>query len=518
MAASHGRTSFTGASEANSNIALWRPPLLSADADVLRDAATLRSRARDLERNHPYAVQAVRASRNGVIGRRLRYSCRPDWRYLGIDHDEAIRWGQEWERVWESYAHGTQFFVDAGRQLDFTQMMGLIHDREFVDGDSLVVAEWNPNRLWRTCFQVVDVDRLMNPAGAPDTPYLRGGVSIDEFGAPLGYCVREAHPADVGTGRARSIASRFVRRETDWGRPVGMLVYEKTRPGQTRGTTSFASVMTAMKMGAEYVETALHQQILQASYAAVLVSNTNYKEALEVIGSLPADEAKGVIDLAEENLVAAMEHHESVKLRFAGSQIPILFPGQDLKLIQPGNGAATLGEFQSQATKSYAAGTGTNSIDVSQNWSDVNFSSARMASASAYRTYEARRERLISNVGMAMVGGVLEEAVFSGAMKLPRGLDPGNFYAARDALIRGTFITQGAPMLDPVKEREAQKLGREIGVVTLQDIAADEGVDYVDLMAQLAREKQQLLEFGLTPPGPPQGGAQPGSQHQGAPQ
>lgn len=510
MVSGAGRTSYSAASQVNGNIALWRPPLRSADGDIMRDAGKVRARARDLERNHPYAAQAVRASRIGVIGRRLRYSCRPDHRFLGLDPEVAMRWGQEFERVWETYAHGTGFFADAGRRMNFTHLMALVHDRDFTDGESLVTSEWDPSRKWRTCFQVVDVDRLSNPNGYPETPYLKGGVALDELSAPVGYHIRNGHPGDYGfLLGSRNMTWSYHGRETAWGRPIVLHTFEQLRPAQTRGMSAFASVIAAMKMGQEYTETALQQAILQASYAAVLTSQQNYKEALEVIAGMPANEAPTIVDLAEENLTAALEHHERIKLRFAGAQIPVLWPGEDLKLVQPGNGAASLGDFQSHATKSYAAGTGTDPITVSQDYSNVNYSSAKMSAAAAYRTYEMRRERLIAGNAMPMVGAFLEEVVFSGALKLPKGISPADFFDAREALIKGTFLTQGAPMLDPVKERQGQQLALQLGVETMQDICAEDGSDYIDKMDQQAREQMERAERGLPPLQPPQPAQQP---------
>lgn len=497
-----GHRSYSGASQLNGNIALWRPPLRSADGDILRDAGAVRARARDLERNHPYAQQAVRVSRLGVIGKKLRYSCRPDYRFLGIDQDHAVHWAQEFERLWESVAHGIHFYLDAGRRMTFTQQMALAHDRDFTDGESLVTAEWDTTRRWHTCFQHVDVDRLSNPHGMPETQHLRAGVLMDDLSAPLGYYIRDGHPADHTLISPRNMTWSFVKRETDWGRPIVLHTFEQLRPGQTRGVSAFASTIAAMKMGQEYTETALQQAILQSSYAAVLVSQQNYREALEIINTLPPDQALSVRDLAEENLEAALEHHENIKLRFQGAQIPVLWPGEDLKMVQPGSGAVALGDFQKHATKSYAAGTGTDPIAVSQDYAEVNYSSAKMAAATSFRTYESRRERLISGTAMPMVAAFLEEAVFRGGFPLPKGLKPHDFYDAQDALIRGTFLTQGAPNLDPLKE--AQALGMEItnGTATLQDACAEKGLDYLDVLDQQAIEQRARADRGLPPVGP----------------
>ena len=500
LASVGSRTSYSGAGS-NGNIALWRPPLKSADGDMLRDAGVIRARARDLRRNHPYAQQAVRASRLGVIGKRLRYSCRPDYRFLGISPDEAARWGQEFERLWETYAHGRGAFVDAGRRLNFTQMMSLAHDCLFTDGEFVAGVEWDWRRRWRTCLQAIDADRLSNPNGAPETPWLKAGVALDDMSAPIGYHIRDSHPSDSMLIGARYNTHSFVPRETQWGRPVMLHVYEMERPGQTRGISAFASVIATMKMGAEYTETALQQAILQSSYAAVLVSQANYKDALEIINGMSPDEAKTVTELAEENLLAAMEHHERIRLRFNGAQIPVLWPGDDLKMMSPATGAVSIGEFQAHATKSYAAGTGTDPIQVSQDYSQVNYSSVKMAAATSYRHYEARRQILIDGVAHPTVAGYLEEVVHSGALHLPKGIKPHEFYDAQNALCAGVFLTQGAPSLDPLKEAQAMQLELGMGMATLQDSLAERGIDYIECLDQLAFERTQRAMRGIPNPG-----------------
>lgn len=495
-----GRTSYSGASRSDTNIALWRPSLKSADSDLLRDAEMVRARARDLRRNFPFAQQAVRASRLGVIGKKVRYSCRPDYRYLGIDFEDAMRWGQEFERVWETYAHGEGFGPDAGRRMTFTQLMGLAHDTDFTDGEVLGTFEWDESRRFRTCLQLVDVDRLSNPFGAPETARLKAGIQLNDLSAPVGYHIRDAHPGDYGLVGLGHLNWSFVRRYTDWGRPIVAHTFEHERPGQTRGISAFASVITAMKQGAEYTDVALQAEILRASYAAVLTSQQNYKDALEVIAGQDPTKVAGIVELAEENLVAAMEYHERIKVRFQGAQIPILWPGEDLKIVSPGNGASQLGDFQGHSTKSYAAGLGVNPVEVSQDYSNVNYSSAKMAGATAFRHYEWRRQRLIDGLAMPLVGAFLEEIVHSGAMPLPKGIRPSDFYAAKGALIAGVFLTQGAPNLDPVKESQADMVRLQIGSTTLQDIAAEEGKDYLDILDQQAREQNERMARGLAPP------------------
>lgn len=497
------RTAYTGASNHHPNIKLWQPQLGSADSEVLRDAAKLRARARDLYRNHPYARQAVRASRLGVIGRKLRYSCRPDHRFLGIDFDESVRWGQEFERVWETYAHGLGFYADAGRRRSFTEQMALLHKARFVDGEALATFEWAPDRRWRTCLQVIDVDRLSNPHGYPETALMKGGIELNGLDEPVAYHIRNGHPNDYALLRVDHLTWSRVARETPWGRPVCAHSFEADRGGQTRGVSLFAPVILDMKMSREYAEATLASAILQSSYAAVLVSQQNYKEALEVISTMPPDQGKTVADLALENLEAAVAYHEQANIRFNGAALPILFPGEDLKLLTPGHKADSLADFNSASTRAFAAGTGTDPIAVSQDYSQVNYSSAKMAAATAWASYAVLREEMIATFAMPHVAAFLEEIVSSGGLPLPRGLSKLDFYDARDALIRGTFITQGAPNLDPVKEAQGTLMEINMGITTLQDAAARNGEDYLDKIDQRARENLELAQRGLPPPGMP---------------
>ncbi len=498
------RTAYTGASLFNRDIGMWRPPLRSADGEILRDNSKVRARARDLVRNNPFARQTVRVSRLGVVGHRFKYSCQPDHRFLGIDPEEARRWGQEWERIWESYAHSSNFYVDAGRRLNFTQLMGLVHDNRMVDGEALVAAEWDEASKWRTCFQAIDVDRLENPRGRPESKYLKAGVALSDFNAPLGYWIRETHPNDRTLIGSNPMAHHFVQRRTPWGRPVMMHSYEHHRASQTRGISLFAPVIRTLKMGSEYTEMALAAAVLQASFAAVLTSPSNAEEVLNIL------QAQGV-DLADDDgdpvsmashllneLNEMAEYYRGLNFSIAGLKVPHLAPGDALDLKSPGQKAADFGEFHTAHTREIAAGTGTNPIEVSQNFANVNYSSAKMASALSFRGYKVRRADLATEFAFPMVGAVLEEVVFSGALQLPKGVSPLDFYAARDALIKGEFLAAGPPSLEPLKEANALAKEIENGTNTLQQACAERGLDYLDVLDQLATEKRDFEKRGLT--------------------
>lgn len=502
---------YAAAAQFDRQVAMWQPSLRSADAEILRDASRVRARARDLYRNHPYAKQIVRQAVQAVVGKKLRFSCRPDHEFLGIDEEEAERWGAQFTRLWEQYAHGPGAWIDAGRRHNFSSMMRLAVRNRLVDGETLVACEWKPVSKWRTAFQVIDVDRMSNPHGTPDTAYLKGGVVLDEYTAPVGYHIRNAHPADVGLQPAgRSITWSFVPRETAWGRPVMMHSYLAERAEQTRGMSDFATVIRTMKQEGEFSEAELASAILQASYALVIKSKADYKDAMTALGvELELDADGNVInnpmtDMALQQLATAAAYHNEAKISgFGGNRIPHLMPDEELQMVTPGNQAKNAPDFAKYAVKRYAAGLGGDPIAIGQDYSDVNYSSARMSVATNMRAHEITRGDVVYDIGMPQVSAFLEEVIHFEILPLPKGVKPFEMYDALPALARGVFLTNGPPMLDPTKERQGQQMGWSMGADTLEEICAEEGEDWQAKVRQKGREIRFMRECGVPLPGEP---------------
>jgi capsid protein len=294
---------------------------------------------------------------------------------------------------------------------------------------------------------VIDVDRLSNPHGMPETDVLKGGVELDRLGAPLAYHVRNTHPGDHTISMrnpSQSLTWTRVPRETPWRRMVMSHSYQRVRAGQTRGVSEFASAIVALKMGHEY--------------------------------------------------------HE-MDLRFNGAKIPKLAPGDKLDIVGSKHPTSGYQAFVRSQIHGVAAGLGVDPIALSQDYSSANYASNKMSFAHNGRAAETRRARLVRMIAMPMFASWLEEAISKAYVAMPKGLTPDQFYAARDALVRGSFITSSRALIEPMKERQAQQLGRTIGVETLESICGEEGESWEDNLEQIARENALATELGLTLPG-----------------
>ena len=497
------RTSYAAADMRSGNIALYRPQLRSADAEVLRDAPTVRARARDLVRNNPHAQHAVRISRIAVVGGELRLRLNPDYRFIGIERVLVDGWARDVERVWRQYAHGPHFWIDAGRRYTFTDLFALIHDQDFVDGEALVVSEWDEDRPTKTCFQVVDVDRLSNPVGYPESAYFKGGIELNRLGAPLAYHIRDAHQVEYGIApHLAQVTHTRVERETSWYRPITMHSFQPLRPGQTRGMSEFASAIVALKMGHEYQEMELATASLQASIAAVLTSAANMQQAADMMGTGDRvdPESGELISSAQAAFEDSIGYYNSLDFTFNGVKVPKLAPGDKLDLVGSKHPTSAYAEFVRNQLYSVAAGLGVDPIALTQDYSRANYASNKMSFAHNGRAAETRRARLLRMIGIPMFGAWLEEKIAAGEIDMPQGLRPDQFYLVKDALVRGTFITASRAMIEPMKERQAQQLGRSLGVETMESMCAEEGESWEDNLEQIARENQRAAELGIMLP------------------
>lgn len=500
-------------------VAGWRPRNLSADKAAVLDGPALRARARDLVRNNAHAKNAVRMNDDAVAGSGVALNLHIDWRTLNVKGgiEAANEWQSYVTRLWEAYAEGVEFQADAQRQSTFSEMFAIVNRTQFVDGETLSILDLKPGvSTYQTCLNIIDIDRLSNPAGQPNTRTLRGGIERLKDGEPIAYYIRNAHPDDIGFDQFDAMNWTRVPRSTEWGRPIVLHVYEKSRPEQSRGVSELSSVIGSFKMLQTYRETELQSAITQAGFTAVIKTELDYGKALDVIGmhgrgAVGTSGGNNLVDGITGQMALASEYHnDRSDITFNGNKIPHLLPNESLDFNRPTHPNANFNAFEGAFLNNLAAGLGVEAHELKKNYSEVNYSAARAALLAVWRTYRSRRNRLVKHWAMPFFGAWLEEGVAIGSIKLPPGVN--DFLSAKPFLVRGEFIAWGKPMIDPYKERQAQQLGVQMGVETVSDIVSEEGGNWRDKVEQIAFEKAYFEKLKLVypaqlpPPVPQPGG------------
>lgn len=480
----------------------WMPSIRSPDAEINQFRDRMVARSRDLVRNDGWASGGIMRILDNTVGANMKLFATPDYRALaamtgnkGFDMVWAEEFRRTAEALWRSYADDIGRYNDVSRQLTIAQQMRLAYRHKLVDGDSLLVAYWLPDRIgygrarYATSFLVVDSDRLSNPFQMMDTKHLRGGVEIDDYGVANAYHIRKAEQNDWYNAIDSMDWERIEREDEDgWLRVIHD--FEHDRAGQHRGVGIFTPVLARFKMLARYYGIELQAATIAATFGTYVTSP--YDPAL----------VQDALDGGGDELTA----YQSIRSDFAkerppmlsGARIPTLAPGESIEQVNAAHPHSGFGEFAHEMLRTFAAAAGISAEQVTQDWSKTNYSSARAALLESWKTLTRRTHEFKVGTATPMYSCVLHEMMDLGELPLPRGAPA--FLEMRTAYSKCEWLGVPRGWVDPVKEKQGAILGMDAGLSTLHRECAEQGLDYEEVIDQRAREIALFKEKGLPPP------------------
>lgn len=469
----------------------WTPSGASADASVLPNRNLAANRIRDLLRNDPTAGAAIERLLDLVVGAGLTLCATPDARALGITPEAANELGRKMQAEWRLFGEDPRRFNDAQRRSSINAQFRLMARSLFALDEATAVLTWRdgPQR-YATCLLTVDPDRLSNPQGAIDTLTRRGGVEMDaDFGEPIAYWIRNAHATDWWA-YGRSWSWTRIPRATKWGRPIFIHAFEPTREGQTRGMSAFASLIGRLKMLGKFRENELGAAAINALFAGFIESD------------LPPDDVAQRL-AASSNIQAgreayfdrALQHLQSYPVRVNGNRIPVLPMGMKMNMNGTPRQTATYPAFERAFLNSFASRLGLSGEQLSMDWSQTNYSSARAALNETWRTICRLAAIFVEQVVTPIYFAVMEESFDKGYIAAPAGAP--DFYELPGAYLRANWIGPGRGYIDPVKEATASQMRRANRTSTLQRECAEQGLDYESVLDQIQRERAEMEQRGI---------------------
>lgn len=499
VASAAPRSAYTAGDPGHPAMAGWMPPLRSADADWLGERDISTARLRDLERNDGWVRAGISRKVDMLVGASLRLNPQPDHVALGISFEEAHAFGAQIQSKWREWANDPTFRCDAERQLTFSGAAALVA-REFVGtpGESLVVLRWIENAAWpyRTALHVIDPDRLSNPNGEPDSDLLRRGVVKDANNAPIGYHIRKGHPSDVFGISNDAFTWEYVPRWDHlggWDRPKVLHVYDKQRPGQSRGVSDFVAGISKAVGLKRYSESELRAAAINSSIIGALYTQMGADYVADRMGGGDVNQT----DWGEFNQQRADFYSNRTVLD--GERFLTLFPSDRMDLNTTPRQTSGFANFQTAFLQAFAASIGISYEQLSMDWSKTNYSSARAALNEVWRSIQRLRGVLVSTFAMPAYTAWFEDALDSGELETPDGAP--DFYEAPAAYLRSEWIGPGRGWVDPVKEAQAATLRQQAQTSTLEREAAEQGLDWEDVLDQQRREQLAREERGLPAPG-----------------
>lgn len=331
----------------------WKRDGRDADLTLLGPAKILREHARDLLRNNGYAIRAQSVITGKVVG-------------SGIMPKSTGNGADVANDIWKRWALTTECESDS--RVSFNGILAQCVQALVSDGEVFLRRRWRRLSDGLTIplqVQVLEADYLNtgwnNITSDSGGPIIQG-IEFDKLGRRTGYYMWKNHP---GSGR-NSQAAEFV----DASEIIH--VYDVVRPGQNRGISWLGAAILAIKDFDELEDAELMRQKIAACFAAFV---TDINGASQPLGDAQAGEDDS-IEHIEPGFVSYLE------------------PGKDVKAVNPP--AVTDSGLAVRTLRKVAASLkGITYEELSGDYSNVNFSSARMGNLATQPTIERWQYELI---------------------------------------------------------------------------------------------------------------------------
>lgn len=453
---------------------------MDADSAILPDLVSLREDSQHMIRNNAIALGAIKTNITKVVGTGLKVKAQIDREILNIDEEAADAWERAAEREFRLATESRE--IDAERQLPFSLLQGLAFLKVLEDGDVLV----NLPRFKRTGspyslkLQLIEAARLCNEDRQVDTDRLSGGVEKDSYGAPVRYHICSRHPGNIRawtyTGLHALTWSKLEAFGRGTGQPLVLHLYDKTRPGQSRGVPYLAPVIELIKQLGRYTDA----EVMAAVVSGMLTVFVTNETGDPLIGT-PTE---------------TTNPSDTTGMELGYGSVLGLMPGEKVETVNPGRPNTAFDPFVQAVLRQIGVALEL-PFELLIKHFTASYSAARAALEEAWDYFQRRRHWLEVSFCQPVYEAIITEAIATGRLSAP------GFFS--DPLIRkgwlGSSWTGDAPsQLDPVKEVEAAGKRIDLKLTTrAEECVRLTGTDWEAKLPQMIKEQHILDEHDLLP-------------------
>lgn len=503
---------FDGAKRFDATIANWQPRLQSADQDIIPEKPIDDARARDILRNDSYVQGGQQLHKDNIVGSQFILNAKPATRVLLGTNDDVWEgeFQEEVEELFDLAADSPDNLFDAAGVNTFTDLIRLATGIHVAAGEVLATVEWvRDGRPFNTAIQMVDLDRLQTPPLMLKDSQVRAGVKRDVRGKPISYFIRKTHPNDYLPFFAFADVLeqyREVPAATKWGRKQVIHLFEQQRPDQTRGVAAMVAALKEMHITKRFRDVTLQNAVAQALYAATITSDLPSEAIMQMLGGqTDADAFQRVFTEYAVGYMQTVDQFAgaSRNLKTDGVRIPHLLPGTKLDLTSPGKDGKIGMEFEQSLLRYIAATLGVSYEQLSRDYTNTNYSSARAAMSETWKFMLAQKKIIADRFATIIYRLWLEEMVNANALTtFPKAravelYTNGRLNMKFDALTRCDWIGASRGQIDELKETQAAKLRVDAGFSTRETEISRLGGDWRKIFRQQARENAMAESLGL---------------------
>lgn len=482
---------------------LWTLPTVQSARKEGRTARKdIVKAARHIERFSEHIRGGLDKKTDYTVGARLMAQPRPDWEALGVtDVDAQDRFTTALASQFRLWAYDNRLLQDAEGHYDFGGLMWMaFRNLQGPDGECAGVIHYDEKRAkryrtpWATYLSVIDPDRVETPPQFYGDDRVQDGKVLDRDGRWIGMFVRKYHSSDVVNSPPEY---ELVERESETGRPIAFHWFVKTRASQLRGISTLVTIIKQTGMVDQFDDAYLAAAIINQMLATWIQSEAPTEIVKENLAP-----AGGVTNASWSLFQSKLGYYEQTKMRFGGARIPVMPPGDEIKMSAVNRAIDDPSGFRNGFLREFASAIGISFEQIANTFGDSNYSAARAAILDAWRGILKLRYQFGQHVASLVFDAVAEEAIVKGRVPMPAGA-PG-FHEARGAYTRVEWTGPGMPQIDPAKEAKAYRDLLDLKLTSREAIYAERGENYIDGFNQIAKERAEAEErgFSLDPPLP----------------
>ena len=439
----------------------------TGERQVVRDAATTRAIARDLERNHDLVRGALLTLTRNVIGPTgisiepmPRIGNKPaDANYDDIDDTFArtlLNLWREWTRN-----------PDVTRTLDWVQVQEIacrswLRDGEMfaqlVEGNGAIIRHGSAVPL---SIELLEADVVpLNHTG--ENPTIDAGIERNAWGEPTAYFVYKTHPGNGGfysSGDLKRVPAQRMLHLANRERLSGL-----------RGISILASAITRLLDLKDYEESERIAARIAAAIAAYVKRDVN-------------------MEWTPPPIAAGEEGKQRDFFMEAGAVFQDTLPGEEIQMLNPNRPNTALDRFRMSQLRA-AARACTLTYSAFAGDYDGTYSAQRQELVEGYDGYRMLTGIFVSRFVRPVWERFIDMAIASGQLVVPKHIRP-------ETIKQAEFRGPKMPWIDPKKEADALVIMTRAGLQSLQQTIADRGGRFQDTFEQLARERRLAEELGL---------------------
>ncbi len=439
----------------------WSTTVRTEDAELRHTLSALRARSRVLAQNNDYAVRFFSLLCANVIG---DSGIGLQMRVKNRDGSEDRQSNKLIEDAWRDW--GRMRYASRDQRSTWIDLQNLVLRAVACDGEVFIrkhVADRRENKYVFT-LQVLEADHCDErySANLTDGHTVRSGIEFDASGRRVAYYFLRTHPGEWWYGGGNKYATERERV------PAAEVIhlYLQKRPTQSRGVPWMHAAMLRLNILGGY-------------------------EEAELVSSRVAASKMGFFTTPDGTAESIATENESGEFRTAAApgEFGVLPDGYKFEPWNPTHPSGNFEPFTKSILRGVASGLNINYNSLANNLEGVSFSSIRQGVLEDRYAWRSLQRWFIEHFCVPVFESWLSSSLLAGAIDLPESL-PDKFNSP-------LFRPRGWDWVDPLKDMEASVLAINNGLITRTQILAEQGLDFEDVVDQLAAEQEVLKQKGI---------------------